>query len=579
MAKMRNYLNAALKKELEKMPLPEHFSQRIHYKNLYEIIKNQAERTPQKEAIIFLPSADATIDIRISYQLLFETINQAARAFKRLGIRPNEVISWILPNCPEAYYCSWAAESVAIANAINPEFPEEVILNLLEQTKTKIVVLPSPDYFPSIEQKQRIRDQITHLINRIQSANKAQKSNCKIILLGEGKHNSAENIYDFYTLINAETKTAIACSKTHQDPAIIFHTSSSTSMVPKLMQFDQLARLHAIWSCQVAFDYQENDRFLMGLPFFHVGAATLYNGAAFSSGATVIIMSAIGWKDPAALPNFWQFIERYQVTAVAAIPPAYIELDKNFPVNANIRSLDYLISGWPAPPEIYQSLQRKLPGVEIIHLYGMTESGCLVSINPPADDYPYGSLGLPLPYQAIKIVICEKGNGKYLRDAMPGELGMICVQGANLGQYLNPELSRDSYLENAWFITGDMGRKIDGYHFLECRHYDYLLRNGRELSCFMIENKVGVHPAVKLAAVIQEPDEIEGEIPRLYVELQSGKQLDKNELVNWMKTQKFSDLEIPRTIIFGTLPVNGMGKVIKPLLKQQLQQQLEQLPA
>ncbi len=579
MAKLRNYLNTALKKELEKMPLEEHVKTRIPYQNVYQILQNQVKKNPNKEAIIFLPSADSTTDFRISYQALFETVNQTARAFQQLGIQSNDVVSWILPNCPEAYYCSWAAESVAIANAISPEFPDDVILNLLEQAKTKIIVMPSPNYFPDIEATQGIRQQLARLRNKIQAANKNKQLSCKMILLGEGKNNPAENIYDFYSLINAQSIEPIDCKKSLQDPAIIFHTSSSTSVIPKLVQFTQLQRLHAIWSYKVTFDYRADDRMLMGLPFFHVGAALLYNGAAFDSGATVIIFSPMGWKDPSALPNFWKLIERYQATTATAIPPIYIELDKNFPVNADISSLDYLISGWPAPPEIYQSLQKKMPGVAIINIYGMTESGCIITMNPPNDDYPYGGIGLALPYQAKKIVICENGNGNYLRDAKADELGMICVKGINFGSYLNPELQKQAYLNDNWFITGDMGRNINGYDFLECRHYDYMQRKAQALSCFTIENKVDVHPAVKLAAVIQEPDAVEGEIPRLYVELQADKTLTASELIAWMKQNGFSDSEIPRHIIFGTLPINGMGKVIKPLLKQQLQQQLEQLPA
>lgn len=84
-------------------------------------------------------------------------------------------------------------------------------------------------------------------------------------------------------------------------------------------------------------------------------------------------------------------------------------------------------------------------GFPIHEGYGMTETSPLISINHFAEpgNIAIGTQGPPLPNVSVKI----------------SEEGEILVKGPNvmLGYYREPELTRESFTEDGWFQTGDLG--------------------------------------------------------------------------------------------------------------------------
>src|SRR5271166_3663603 len=87
--------------ELEMVPL----SERGLPDSTYVALKAQAEKTPEQAALtFFLDSTRFKRTHQWSYQQLLADITRAANVFTRAGLRPDDVVAFILPNLPETHF-------------------------------------------------------------------------------------------------------------------------------------------------------------------------------------------------------------------------------------------------------------------------------------------------------------------------------------------------------------------------------------------------------------------------------------------------------------------------------------------
>jgi fatty-acyl-CoA synthase len=76
------------------------------------------------------------------------------------------------------------------------------------------------------------------------------------------------------------------------------------------------------------------------------------------------------------------------------------------------------------------------------------------------------------------------------------------------------------------------------------------------------------HPAVALAAVVGQPDAYAGELPIGYVQLKPGATVAPGELEAWVRERTPERAAVPVSVIsIETMPLTGVGKVFKPLLR------------
>jgi len=76
------------------------FEQALAVKSTYQLFKNSARAFVDSPALTFLVTADPEQPpVRCSYSELFTGITQTANLLYSLGIRENDVIAILLPNC------------------------------------------------------------------------------------------------------------------------------------------------------------------------------------------------------------------------------------------------------------------------------------------------------------------------------------------------------------------------------------------------------------------------------------------------------------------------------------------------
>ena len=82
-----------------------------------------------------------------------------------------------------------------------------------------------------------------------------------------------------------------------------------------------------------------------------------------------------------------------------------------------------------------------------------------------------------------------------------GEEGEIVVKGPEVFVgYRDPSLNEDSFDQEGWFHTGDLGRlSPDGYLEITGRKKDIIIRGGENISAKEIEDLLHMHPSVEVA--------------------------------------------------------------------------------
>ena len=86
----------------------------------------------------------------------------------------------------------------------------------------------------------------------------------------------------------------------------------------------------------------------------------------------------------------------------------------------------------------------------------------------------------------------------------------------------------------------------------------------------MIEDALGAHPAVQLAAAVGAPDAYAGELPVVYATLVPGAQaVTEAELLAFTADRVDEAVARPRWVqVIETMPVTNVGKIYKPELRQ-----------
>ena len=298
------------------------------------------------------------------------------------------------------------------------------------------------------------------------------------------------------------------------------------------------------------------DRMLGVLPLFHVFAMTVVMNMAVQLGATMILLPRF------KLAQALRTIAKKKPTIMPAVPTLLNAIDKQKRIERyDLSSLGFCISGGaPLPVELKESFEKRTGSV-VVEGYGLSEASPVVTCNPVHGLNKPGSIGLPMPGTEVSLRDPENPES----EVCEGELGEICVRGPTVmqGYWQRPEETEQAFVDG-WLRTGDMGRKdSEGYLYLVDRIKDLVIVNGYNVYPRVIEDALYAHPAILEATVIGVPDESYGELPKAFIRLRDGAELDMEELHAFLET-KLSPNERPREIeIRAELPKTMIGKLSK----------------
>jgi fatty-acyl-CoA synthase len=545
---------------IEKVPLESH----IGVRTAYDVLKASAAKWPKRKALIFLPRDTPLGEPHtVTYQQLFDTVNQTANLLIQSSITEHKAVSYILPNIPENYFLFFAAQTVGIANPMSPQLPPEQIAELLQKAESEILITTGPHTNP-------------HLWKNILKVRQLYTGLKKVFVL-EDYSDPQQNIESFYDLLATQPLSPLFDEREINPEAVCsyFHTSGTVGS-PKLVQHTPSGSMHAAWGAGIFAHYQtDNAVVLSGFPMFHVSAPIVEALSALLYGATLVVMSPQGWGDPSVIANFWKIVERYKGTSMAAVPPIYKALIQVPLHGENIGSLQSAISGNVPMSAEDSDAFYKITGLRISSLWAQTEAivGC-INPSPAPGKRNFGAAGLRLPYLQMKIL---KTDDNTLQECLPQESGTLYIKGPNVGRYKSPELNQKAFIHDSWFNTGDRAYKDeDSYIWILGRQSDFFLWENSYISLLSIETTLQENPLIKKAAVISLPAQILSERVYAFLMVDPETAVNPSALIQQLQTtlkKKFGSLPIDIEVR-NSLPLNGMGKVIKYRLREELESEL-----
>ena len=148
-------------------------------------------------------------------------------------------------------------------------------------------------------------------------------------------------------------------------------------------------------------------------------------------------------------------------------------------------------------------------------------------------------------------------------------VGEICARSNHVMiGYLRSPAATEAVLHDGWLRTGDLAVvDPDGYLRIVDRAKDLIVSGGENVSSVEVEQALEAHPAVREAAVVAAPDERWGEVPRAFVALVPGAQVDEAALIAWVR-ERLAPFKTPKAVVvLDDLPKGGTGKIQKQALR------------
>jgi fatty-acyl-CoA synthase len=544
----------------EKIPIEE----RLEAFNTYDLLKKGAAINPDALSISFFLSGDSYDQpMQVAYRDLMANITKTANLFHDLGVGPQDVVSYLLPNLPHTHYVLWGGEAAGIVNPINPLLEPGTIAEICQAAGTKVLVALAE--FPESDIWQKAM------------AIRKDLPNLKAIIRVMGPSDEKEGIYGYDEVIGPYNAEKLDSSRTidPQDIASMYHTGGTTG-TPKLAPHTHFNEVAMAYMIGAAAELNTGEAALCGLPLFHVNGTTVTGSTPFSIGAHVVLLGPRGYRDPSVMKNFYKIVDQYKAITFSSVPTVLSVLLDIPKGDADISSLRYAICGAaPLSVELFKRFEAH-SGMKILEGYGLTEGTCASSFNPYHGQQKVGSIGLRLPYMQMRIFIVD-GEGKFVREAATDEIGSVCINGPNVfNGYLDDAQNHGIWPREDWLNTGDLGRQdADGYFWLTGRTKELIIRGGHNIDPAVIEDPLYRLPGVKVAAAVGRPDPHAGEVPVAYVQLQENAKLTEAHILEYLKTEIGERAAVPKEIyIVDEIPLTPVGKIFKPSLRWRSIQQV-----
>ncbi len=572
MGAQHNFGTLSDKRAIEATPLDQVLTDATVFDRMSRTVEEHGNRPAVSFQIKSGPTDKAET---LSWRELKTQVIRAANLFRELGIGPNDVVAYMLPNTNETAISLLAGCTAGIVNPVNPLLEAEQIAAILRDTNAKVLVTLTS--FPKTDVAQKAHEACAMAPNvktvlEVDLKRYLSPPLSWIVPLIRPKLERAPGVttMDFNAEVAKRDGTKLAFEQEGGGERIgaYFHTGGTTGM-PKIAQHKHKGMVYN-GACPSMTLITEEDVMLCPLPLFHVFAAYPILMTCVASGAHMVMPTPAGYRGDGVMDNFWKLIERWGVTFMVTVPTAASALMQR-PVDADVSSLKYALCGSaPLPVELFKQFEGAT-GVSILEGYGMTEATCLVSINPPHGERKIGSVGLPFPYTDVKILHCDE-NGGINKECAVDEIGEICVlnpgvfpgykeEARNVGLFAGNE----GYLR-----TGDLGRiDADGYVWITGRAKDLIIRGGHNIDPALIEEALAGHPDVAFVGAIGQPDAHSGEVPCAYVELIAGGTANGTDLMAYAEEHVAEQAAVPKYVeVLEELPKTAVGKVFKPDLRK-----------
>jgi long-chain acyl-CoA synthetase len=522
-------------------------------------LERSARDFPDNPALIFQ-------GFKLSYRDFHEMVARFAAALKKFGIKKNDSVAILLPNCipcVAAYYAVLKIGAVVVLN--NPLYSDRELVH--QFTDSNAVLLVTIDLLADRMVKLRKQTSIKTIIYTSLGDYLPFGKRMLFKVAGPWKGLSkkvspAPDLYRFRDIISTASPDYSTADLSFDDIAMYQYTGGTTGVSKGVIL------THKNISCQIQQirawfpSFKKGQEIMLGaLPIFHV----------FGMSVSMNLAVRMGWANvlvPKPQPGpLLEAISRFRVSFAPMVPTMFIgilehpDLDKT-----DLTCIKGCFSGSaPLPVEVIHNFEKKT-GAIIVEGFGLTESTPVTHINPFRGKRKPGSIGLPIPGTECRIVDLEDKT----REMPVGEPGELLIRGPQVmkGYLNNPEETAKTLTQDGFLCTGDVAKMDDeGYFYIVDRIKDMIISGGYNVYPRDIDEVLFEHPKILEACSIGIPHKKRGEAVKSFVVLKQGEQMTQQQVIDYCAT-KLAKYKLPIEIEFtDSLPKSNIGKILRKDLR------------
>lgn len=494
-------------------------------KSIHQLFEEQVAKTPDAVAVIFEKH-------QLTYRELNSRANQLAHYLKKLGVKPETLVSICLDRSLEMVIGLLGILKAGGAYVpLDPSYPQERLSQILSDSQASILLT-----------NQELGENIPPCSARVLCLASIFET------IGEEDQNNPVNDLKFDNFDNL---------------AYVIYTSGSTGK-PKGVQISHRNVVNFLGSISSKLEITSSD-ILLSVTTISFDISVLEIFAPLTVGAKLVVVSQEVCIDGAQL---LKTLDLSQATIMQGTPATWrLLLAAGWSKRTELKML---CGGEPMTKELaHQLLQR---GSNLWNLYGPTETTIWSSISKIESAVTSISIGRPIANTKFYILDSD------LNPVPIGVTGELYIGGSGVARgYLNrPELTAEKFIISPaplykgsaaggeierLYKTGDLVRYLQDGN-VEClgRIDSQVKIRGFRIELGEIESVLNSHPEIKQAVVIAAPD-ISGN-KRLIAYLASDSvSISSTDIRQFLK-QKLPNYMIPSAlVVLEDLPLTPNGKV------------------
>jgi propionyl-CoA synthetase len=510
----------------------------------------------------------------LTYAQMLEKTARFAGALRMAGVEKGDRVVIYMPMVPEALVAMLACARLgAVHSVVFGGFAPAELAARIDDAKPKVIVSASCGLEPTrvVEYKPMLDESIALATHK--------PSRC--IILQREQHLVELGPLDMDwkdAMAMAEPAECVSVAAT--DPLYILYTSGTTGKPKGIVRDNGDHAVALTWSMKNVYNIEAGDMWWSASDVGWVVGHSYIVYAPLFAGATTIVFEGkpVGTPDAG---TFWRVIEKYGVKGLFTAPTAIRAIRKedyngDFIKKTDLSKFENLfLAGERLDPDTYHWATENL-GVPVIDNWWQTETGWPIASNlrglEPMPIKP-GSPTVAIPGYEIKVL---DELGKELPAGTEGNIAITLPLPPGTLPTLWGDDQRyiDSYLTvfPGMYASGDGGYiDEDGYVYIMGRTDDVINVAGHRLSTGSLEAVVATHELVAECAVIGVADAIKGQIPKAFVVLKAGAQVDaedlRKQIVALVRKEVGPVAALNEVVVVPGLPKTRSGKVLRKTMR------------
>jgi fatty-acyl-CoA synthase len=512
-------------------------AERAAGRSVAQVLEECAREHPDRVFLMFG-------DRRLTFRQVNARASALAAAMHELGVERGDRIALDLPNWPEFVLSMFAAAKLgAVIVPLNPRYTVPELQYMLRHSEATVVVCA--ETFNGVDYLQLFENFLTSLPD-LQY----------LVTVGKEDLWYDDRIYQFEDLESSGEGREVPQVDVNpaEDTFAILYTSGTMGK-PKGVALTHENLLITAGATADSLRLVQDDVIFGVATVFHVfglGPGVL---GTLLAGAALVLQEQF---DPAQALDL---IERHRVTVHYGVPTVYItEMRENESARRDLSSLRAgIVAGAPIGDEMVRRIRAELcPNLCVA--YSLTETASTVSmtrVDDPEDKAVF-TVGRPLPGSELRILDLD---GTILPEE---SLGEVAIRGAGVmkGYYRQPGETAQSFDEDGYFLTGDLGMvDEEGYLHIVGRRKELIIRGGFNVYPREVEDRLHAHPAVLDVTIVGLPHEVLGEQVCACILPVEGAIITGEEIKDWCRST-LADYKVPDIVrFFDSFPLTGSGKV------------------